>query len=301
MWGRIAGRARRGAYHRPDTLDEALRLLATGPLVPLAGGTDILPADAARSAWGEPALDTPDGVGLLDLSGLSALRRIEEVGDTLEIGALVTWSDALATSLPGWFDAVRQAACRIGGMQIQNRGTLAGNLCNASPAADGVPPLLALDARVRLASLGGRRELALTDFLLGNRRTARAPEELLTHIVLPKPPAAARSVFLKLGARHYLVISIAMLAMTMALDDEGRIALLRLAVGACSPVAVRLPELEARLLGLTPLAASSAVEPADLAALTPIDDVRASGAYRRHAALVLLRRALGGETARVAA
>lgn len=290
-----------GAYHRPDDLDAAIRLLAAGPVLPFAGGTDVLPADATRSAWGEPALDTPAGADLLDLSGLRALRRVEEMSDRVEIGALVTWTEALHAPLPCWFDAVRQAACQIGGVQIQNRGTLAGNLCNASPAADGVPPLLALEARVRLASPRGTRELALDEFLLGNRRTARAPDELLTHIVLPKPPAAARSLFLKLGARRYLVISIAMAAVTVVLDDAGRIALLRLAVGACSPVAVRLSELEARLLGLTPHAAAAAIGPADLAALAPIDDVRGSGAYRRQAALVLLRRALGGLMMQVAA
>jgi N-methylhydantoinase B len=290
-----------GAYHRPEDLDRVLRLLAARAVAPLAGGTDLFPADAARNAWGEPALDTPEGADLLDLSGLSVLRRIEDTGDRVEIGALVTWTDALDAPLPPWFDAVRQAAREVGGMQIQNRGTLAGNLCNASPAADGVPPLLALDARVRLASVRGGRELPLDRFILGNRRTARAPDELVTHIVLPKPPAAARSVFLKLGARRYLVISIAMVAVTLVLDDEGRIALLRLAVGACSPVAVRLCELEERLLGLTPEAAAAAVGPADLAMLTPIDDIRASGAYRRHAALVLLRRALGGERLQVAA
>ncbi|MEZ5862836.1 MAG: xanthine dehydrogenase family protein subunit M [Geminicoccaceae bacterium] len=290
-----------GAYHRPEDLDTALRLLAAGPVVPLAGGTDLFPADAARSAWGEPALDTPEGSDLVDLSGLNELCRVEDLADRVEIGARVTWTDALHAPLPPWFDAIRQAAREVGGMQIQNRGTLVGNLCNASPAADGVPPLMALDARVRLASLRGTRELPLDRFLLGNRRTARAPDELVTHIVLPKPPAAARSVFLKLGARRYLVISIAMVAMTVVLDGSGRIAGLRVAVGACSPVAVRLVELEKRLRGLTPDAAAAAVEPADLAMLAPIDDVRASGAYRRHAALVLLRRALGGERLQVAA
>lgn len=290
-----------GTYHRPEDLDTALRLLAAGPVVPLAGGTDVFPADAARSAWGEPPLDTPEAADLVDLSGLTALCRIEDMADRVEIGALVTWTDALHARLPPWFDAVRQAAREVGGMQIQNRGTLAGNLCNASPAADGVPPLLALDASVRLASVRGTRELLLDAFLLGNRRTARAPDELVTHIVVPKPPAASRSVFLKLGARRYLVISIAMVAMTVVLDGRGGIAELRLAVGACSPVAVRLVRLEERLLGLTLDEAAAAVEPADLSMLAPIDDVRATGAYRRHAALVLLRRALGGERLQVAA
>ena len=119
--------------------------------------------------------------------------------------------------------------------------------------------------------------------------------------MLPKPPAEARSVFLKLGARRYLVISIAMVAMTTTLDEAGRIADLRIAIGACSAVAQRLPELEARLQGLTPEAAAADVTDDDLVELEPIDDVRASAAYRRHAALVLVRRALLGEPVMAAA
>jgi CO/xanthine dehydrogenase FAD-binding subunit len=280
-----------GAYHRPDDLDTALRLRAETGAIPLAGATDLFPADAARTAWGELGLDQTD---LLDLAGLMDLARIDDRGDRIEIGALVTWAAAASASLPPWFDAVRAAAREVGGAQIQNRGTIAGNLCNASPAADGVPPLLALDARVRLASARKPRELPLADFILGNRLTALEPHELLTHIIVPKPPPGARSVFLKLGARRYLVISIAMVAATTTLDARGRIADARIAVGACSPMARRLTALEARILGLTPADAAAGVSAADLEALAPIDDVRASAAYRRQAALVLVRRALAG-------
>jgi CO/xanthine dehydrogenase FAD-binding subunit len=287
-----------GAYHRPNDLETALRLLAETGARPLAGGTDLFPADAARTAWGEPGLDQAD---LLDLAGLGTLAGIDELGDRIEIGALVTWAAAASAGLPAWFDAVGTAAREVGGAQIQNRGTIAGNLCNASPAADGVPPLLALDARVRLASLEGTRELALGDFVLGNRRTALQPGELLTHIVVPKPPAGARSVFLKLGARRYLVISIAMVASTITLDGTGRIGDARIAVGACSAVAQRLSALEARITGLTPAAAAASVSSADLAGLAPIDDIRASADYRRHAALVLVRRALAGQPLAAAA
>ena len=287
-----------GAYHRPSDLDTALRLLAETGARPLAGGTDLFPADAASTAWGRPGIAQHD---LLDLTGIAELQHIGTSAERLEIGALVTWSDAIAADLPPWFDAVRQAAREVGGAQIQNRGTLAGNLCNASPAADGVPPLLALDASVQLSSRSGVRELPLAGFLQGNRQTAIRPDELLTHIMLPKPPAEARSVFLKLGARRYLVISIAMVAMTTTLDEAGRLADLRLAVGACSAVAQRLPELEARLEGLTPEAAAADITADDLMELEPIDDVRASAAYRRHAALVLVRRALLGEPVMAAA
>ena len=287
-----------GAYHRPSDLDTALRLLAETGARPLAGGTDLFPADAASTAWGSAGIKQHD---LLDLSGLAELRQIDTSAERMEIGALVTWSDAIAADLPPWFDAVRQASREVGGVQIQNRGTLAGNLCNASPAADGAPPLLALDASVQLTSRSGVRELPLAEFLEGNRQTAIRPDELLTHIMLPKPPAEARSVFLKLGARRYLVISIAMVAATTTLDDAGRIADIRIAVGACSAVAQRLPELEARLEGLTPAAAAADVTADDLALLEPIDDIRASADYRRHAALVLIRRALLGEPVMAAA
>lgn len=287
-----------GAYHRPNDLDTALRLRAATGARPLAGGTDLFPADAADTAWGGAGLD---GADLLDLAGLTELSRIVRHGGRIEIGALVTWADAAAADLPPWFDALRAAAGQVGGAQIQNRGTIAGNLCNASPAADGVPPLLALDAVLRLAGAGRTRELPLADFIRGNRRTALAPDELLTHVILPEPPPEARSVFLKLGARRYLVISIAMVALTMTLDDTGRIGDVRVALGACSAVAQRLSGLEAKVRGLTPTAAAGSVTAADFEASAPIDDVRASADYRRHAALVLVRRALAGQPQALAA
>ncbi len=281
-----------GAYHRPHDVDAALRLLAATGARPVAGGTDLFPTDATTTAWGGRGLEQAQ---LLDLARLTELRRIDDRGDRIEIGALVTWAAAGASTLPPWFDAVRTAARAVGGAQVQNRGTLGGNICNASPAADGVPALLALDARVRLTSIRGCRELPLAGFLVGNRRTTRQSDELLTHIVVPKPNDLARSMFLKLGARRYLVISIAMVAATVAVDDAGRIADARIAVGACSAVAQRLTTLESRISGLTPAAAAAEVTAADLSALQPIDDVRASADYRRHAALVLVRRALGGQ------
>lgn len=276
------------AYRRPTRLTEALALLAEAPVPPLllAGGTDIYPARAAAEAWMRPA-DRP----LLDLSALPELAGIEDRGDHHRIGARVTWAALRDADLPPAFDALRQAAAQVGGAQVQNRGTLVGNLCNASPAADGVPPLLALDAEIELLSLGAVRRLALGEFLLGNRRTALAPEEIATAVIVPKASPNAVARFEKLGARAYLVISIAMVA-TVVEAAAGRIARARIAIGACSAVAQRLPGLEAALVG-QPLAAAAGVpEPAHLAGLSPIDDVRATAAYRRQAALVLLRRAL---------
>ena len=279
------------AYLRPENLDDALASLGERPHRVLAGGTDVYPADAAAVGWGQPGIDHPDALPILDLSALGALSGIRRLPDRVEIGALVTWTEAIESDLPAWFDCVRLAAREVGGRQIQNRGTLAGNLCNASPAADGVPALLVLDAHVRLQRCGSVREIPLEGFITGNRRTGLRPGELVTAIVIPSPAADARSTFLKLGARRYLVISIAMVAACLELKD-GRVRDARIAVGACSEVAQRLNGLEARLRGVPVAEAPDMVRDEDFASLSPIDDVRASASYRRHGARVLVRRAL---------
>jgi CO/xanthine dehydrogenase FAD-binding subunit len=278
-------------YLRPRTLDEALALRAgDAPLTVLAGGTDVYPVRTQRAAWFEP-----HNRDLLDLSLIPELAGIDHGPDGTRIGAMATWSAIAQADFPPAFDALKQASRQVGGVQIQNRATIGGNLCNASPAADGVPPLLALEAEVELAGPGGSRRLPLASFVLGNRKTALAPGELLVAIHLPTQPAQMRSSFKKLGARAYLVISIASVAINLALDAQGRIAALRIAVGACAAAPQRLTALEARLLGQVPSAAlAGSVSASDLAALSPIDDVRASAAYRRDAALVLVRRALSG-------
>jgi len=276
-------------YYRPFSVGDALRALAAearagGPWAIVSGGTDFYPARVGR-VIGEP---------VLDLSALAELSGIREQPGHYEIGARTTWSEVLRAELPPLFDELKGAAREVGGVQIQNAGTIGGNLCNASPAADGVPPLLALDAAVELASARGRRELPLQRFLLGNRKTALAPDELLIAVRIPKPVGPARSRFLKLGSRKYLVISIVMAAAVLEGDGAGRVKRARVAVGACSPVAQRLPELEAALAGL-PLAPAlaEAAQPEHLEPLSAIDDVRGSAAYRMDAALTVVRRLLG--------
>jgi len=177
-------------------------------------------------------------------------------------------------------------------VQVQNTGTVAGNICNASPAADGIPALMALDAQIEVSSLAGTRAVPLTGFVLGVRKTALLANELVTGVLVPKR-AAARSSFLKLGHRRYLVISIAMVAAVIDIDDVGVIAYAGLAVGSCSAMAQRLGTLEQKLVGREALPGLSKwVEMADLAVLTPIDDVRGTAAYRRDAALTLVKRAI---------
>ena len=272
-------------YARPKALDTALALRESGAQI-IAGGTDFYPARVGR-----PLYDR-DVACVLDLTALPELRGIQEQADEYRIGALTRWTDIVEAPLPAQFHCLQAAAREVGGRQIQNRGTIGGNLCNASPAADGVPALLALGADVELLSRAGTRRLPLSDFILGPHRIALRPDEIASAILIPKPKGAAHSSFVKLGARKYLVISIVMAA--GHLDVVGaRIAEARVAVGACSPVAQRLPALEAALKGEAAISnLARLVKPEHLAPLKPIDDVRASADYREQAALTVVRRLL---------
>lgn len=270
-----------GDYLRPRGLEEALQAL-TRPFTVLAGGTDFHPAHVGRTV-------TED---VLDIAGIADLRGISATSGGWRLGATTTWSELVEADLPALFDGLKQAGREVGGRQIQNAGTLAGNLCNASPAADGVPPLLALDAEIEIASRAGRRRLPLSQFITGVRRTALKPGELVVAVHVPRPRHDARAAFLKLGARRYLVISIAMASVVLEVAD-GTIAAARVAVGACSPVAQRLPALEQALAGASfDDRLGDRVDSAHLAPLSPIDDVRGSADYRGEAVLVLLQRLL---------
>jgi CO/xanthine dehydrogenase FAD-binding subunit len=248
----------------------------------LAGGTDFYPSRVARALPAE----------VLDITALRQLRGISAKRSHWRIGAATTWSEIIEAKLPPLFDGLKLAAREVGGEQIQNAGSVAGNLCNASPAADGVPALLALDASVELGSTKGVRQLPLHEFILGPRRTALRPGELVTAVLVPKPHTAAASHFLKLGARKYLVISIVM-ASAVIEHRSGKVVNARVAVGSCSPVALRLPALEAELKGKRfDASLANWVNPSQLAVLEPIADVRASADYRKQAALELVRRLL---------
>jgi CO/xanthine dehydrogenase FAD-binding subunit len=272
------------SYQRPRSLQSALEALAAAPRTVLAGATDYYPARV-----GEPCDED-----ILDITALDELRGVAERDDHWRIGALTSWSALRRAELPSWFRGLQLAAREVGGEQIQNAGTVGGNLCNASPAADGVPPLLAMDATLELASLEGVQHLPLDAFILGNRRTARRPDQLLSAVLVPKPAAArAAGHFVKLGARRYLVISIVMVGAALEVGQDGRVAVARLAVGACAPVARRLPAAEQALAG-APCddRLGALLQPEHVGGLSPIDDMRASAAYRSDVALTLMRRAV---------
>jgi CO/xanthine dehydrogenase FAD-binding subunit len=275
-------------FIQPANLEEAVKALAETRGVVLSGGTDFFPA----------RVDLPITETVIDISRVRELKGISIEAERILIGGRTTWSEIAGAPLPRGFDGLKSAAREIGGIQIQNFGTVAGNLCNASPAADSVPPLLTLDAEVQLASASGTRTLPLADFILGNRKTARRADEILTSVAVPRRLGDAASSFFKLGARRYLVISIVMVAVTILVGERNGqgscVAEARIAVGSCSATARRLPRLEESLVGaaarpgLGKLAAASHLA----GVLAPIDDVRATAEYRRDASLTLVQRAI---------
>jgi len=273
---------------KPQTisLDSALGLLANSDTRILAGGTDYYPGlnDAA-----------PDDQ-LLNIRGIAGLDQIEKLDDHWRIGAAVTWTQLINASLPVGFNALKLAAREVGSVQIQNAATLVGNICNASPAADGVPALLVLDAQVELQSSTARRLVPLADFLLGVRSTCLQQNEMVTALLIPHSVSDDQTDFVKLGARTYLVISIVMCAARLRVNAENKITDAAIAVGACSAVACRLTSLEQSLIGKACSAEGLAncVTEEHLALLAPIDDVRATATYRYHASKVMLQRQLLG-------
>lgn len=269
-------------YAKPKTLDEALALLSEGSWRILAGATDFYPALGNR----------PLQHDVIDINGIDALRGIAESDSHFIIGARTSWAEVDKAQLPPAFEALKQAAREIGSIQIQNVASVAGNICNASPAADGVPTLMILDAEVELRSRHEGRILPLGVFIVGNRQTKLREDEMVTALRIPKAAVAGRSAFVKLGARRYLVISIAMAAARVVLGADGRIERAAISAGACSAVAQRLGTLEAALTGQQPEAIDDVVRSVELDALSPIDDVRGSAEYRRSAAREIVTRAL---------
>ena len=270
-------------YLRPAKLQDALVALGETTATVLSGGTDLFPALTVPSLSGR----------VIDISAISEMKGIRQTADHVVFGGRTTWTEVLKAPLPRGFDGLKAAAREIGGVQIQNQATMAGNVCNASPAADGVAALIALDAELTLASQNGSRIMPLSQFVVGNRKTGKRPDELLTSIRIPRRLETAASTFLKLGARRYLVISIVMVAANLLFDRDGTIREALICVGSCSPVAARLAELERALVGRSIRdGLQSIVKDQHLAELAPIDDLRATAAYRKEAAGTLVQRAL---------
>lgn len=269
----------------PPTLAEACRALNAPGSRPIAGGTDIIPQWRA----GRFPVDT-----LVDLSRLPGLSGIALRDGELVIGARTTYT-ALSDSplLQAHAPLLADVSGMVGGVQTRNRGTIGGNIANASPAGDTLPPLLALDATVDLAGETSRRSLSLADFLRGPGQTALGRGEVICQVRFAPLHPGAGALFLRLGNRQGMVISIVSVACILEMAADGQVADARIALGAVAPTPIRCAEAEALLRG-QPLNAGliDQAAAAAAAAARPIDDVRASAAYRRHGVRVLVRRAL---------
>lgn len=273
----------------PRSLREAYAMLAAQPHRPLAGGTDLM-----VQLTGELG-PVPDRV--LNLWRIEELRGIAVRDGFLELGALTTYTELRRSpdcrlNVP----ALVEAAATIGAIQIQNRGTLGGNVMNASPAGDTLPVLLALDAVMILGSSRGPREVAAADFWPAYRRTAAEPDELLVGLRIPLIAGRAQR-FRKVGTRRAQAISKVVVAAAWQGDGEEEAQTVRhrvrIALGSVAPTPIRVSAVEELLEGRHwDAAVVDAAVAALAAAVTPIDDVRSTAAYRREAACRVVRRLL---------
>lgn len=270
----------------PRSLGEALGALAENPsLTPVAGGTDLLVTDAAgRAAIGD----------VLDVSRIPELHGIrEDERQRLEIGGATTFTEiGNDPRVIQRYPALRDAAQVVGGWQIQNRATLAGNMANASPAGDSLPALLALDAIVLLAGPNGHREVAYEHFHEGYRKTAVQPGELIVSVILPPPPPSFMQGYTKVGTREAQAISKVVVAFSAGVID-GELIRVRFAAGSVAATPIRLQATEAfcehQVLSET-LADQAGLSAAN--EVQPIDDVRSTAEYRSHVLGRVVRRLL---------
>jgi len=280
-------------YEAPATLDGALALLASASAAGLeqrpallAGGTDLIVQ--MRGAARRPG-------AVIDVKRVPELRRLEVGADGLHLGAAVTCRELGAhAEARGLWPGLVEAAALIGSMQIQGRATIAGNLCNASPAADTVPALLVLGARCRIAGARGERELAVADLCLGPGRTALGADELLVELVVPHPAPRSADAYLRFTPRAEMDIAVVGAAASLRLAADGTCAGARLALGAVAERALLVTDALEALRGARPddpEALERAAEAARRAA-RPLSDKRGTAAFRRHVTGVLARRAL---------
>jgi CO/xanthine dehydrogenase FAD-binding subunit len=253
----------------PRSLDEALRLRAELPdALPIQGGTDLMV---------DLNFDRRRPEALLNLNEVAALKGWSRENGVVRLGAGLTYSEGMSAELAALLPALAEASRTVGSPQIRNRGTIGGNLGTASPAGDALPPLLISECEVELASVRGERRLGLASFLVGPKRNALAADELILGVRVRSEPGA--QTFMKVGPRNAMVIAVVSLALKV--DREG--GALSAAFGSAAPV---------------PTLVTGALDDVDsfpeqvAAAASPIDDVRSTGAYRRHALRVLVERAL---------
>jgi len=252
----------------PRSLDEALQLKAERPdALPIEGGTDVM-VELNFDRW------RPDA--LLNLNEVPELKGWSRENGRLRLGAGLTYTQAMR-DLRGALPALAEASRTVGSPQIRNRGTIGGNLGTASPAGDALPPLLVEDAEVELVATHGTRRVALREFLVGPKRNALANDELIAAVYVE--PSGAPQTFMKVGPRNAMVIAVCSLALAVDRERDE----IRASFGSAGPVAG---------LVVAPLSDVESFPEQVADAASPIDDVRGTAAYRRHALRVLTRRAI---------
>jgi len=272
---------------QPSTLAEALQRLAAEPgaWTPLAGGTDVMVMLEAGQLKAKK---------LMSLWRLKELRGINYIHEPVLLGALTTYADLQRQEiLKREFPSLTSAGFETGGLAIQNRGTIGGNVANASPAADTPPALLAYDAEVEAVSVRGARWIPYASFHLGYKKTALAPDELIRAVRMPRPRHARHHFYRKVGTRRAQAISKVVFAAVAEQDGGGYFAHVRIALGSVAPVTLRLPMVERMLTGqpLTEELKKQAIA-ALRKAIAPIDDVRSTAVYRSTVAGNVLRQFL---------
>lgn len=271
---------------RPCTLPEALDMLADRPdVMPLAGGTNLIVDLRDRRV--RPKV-------VMDISRLRELRGIRAGADQIVVGGGTIMTQLLMHPLIAEHgQPLRQAAARLGNPLVRNRATLAGNLANASPAADTAPPLMALDAVVDVVSRNGTRCIPLSDFMIGVNKTLLRPDELVASVRWPVPPTNSAGGFYKIGLRKADACSVINGGAMIVWDEDGCCRQARIAIGAAAPRPVRAHEAESALMGarLTPEVIDTAAH-LTLSAIEPIDDIRGTAQHRRRMAQVIVRRLL---------
>lgn len=272
-------------YSAPRSVEEVLHVLKEEAQVAkiLAGGTDLL---VQMKEGFRPGL-------VVDIGNLDQLRGIRREGGFVWIGPLTTHHDlARSTLIQEHGLALAQGASKVGSPQIRHRGTLGGNIANASPAADTLPPLVVLEAEIQVSSLAGSRWLPVESVMEGPSQTVLRPEELITAVRFPVRDRGFRSQYEKFGSRRALSIAVASVAVG-AFQEEGRLRKITIALGSVSPTVMRAPQVEELLSGkvLEESLITQAIASVGQACC-PLDDVRGSIWYRRQLVAVLLARIL---------
>ncbi len=273
-------------YHKPRSLDEALKLLnELEDAKVIAGGTDLI-VDIKTGGIKPPK-------NLVDITFIDELKHIHVDSKSIRIGAATTLQEILESNvLKEQIPVLVEAVSSMGSWHLRNMATIGGNLCNASPAADTAPPLLVLNAEVKLNSVDGERTVPLMKFFTGPKQTVLKPNELMTEIIIPKPPENSGMKFIKLGRRNAHTLSIVAVAALVKVEDE-RFGDVRIALNAVAPTPIRALKTEKALIGEN-VSIEVIEEKVKLVAeeVNPITDVRASAEYRREMSVVLTRDAI---------